>query len=87
MSPRPVITLTTDFGAGSPYVAAMKAALLAGCPEAALVDVSHGVSAFDMESAVWGSPMYADGKIYLADEDGDIRIFPVIGELRCFVPR
>jgi len=30
---------------------------------------------FDMESALWGSPMYADGKVYLADEDGDVRIF------------
>ena len=30
---------------------------------------------YDMESEVWGSPMYADGKVYLADEDGDIRIF------------
>ena len=30
---------------------------------------------FDMESAVWGSAMYADGKVYVADEDGDIRIF------------
>jgi len=48
MKARSVITLTTDFGAGSPYVAAMKAALLAGCPDAALVDVSHAVSSFDM---------------------------------------
>jgi outer membrane protein assembly factor BamB len=32
---------------------------------------------YDMESEVWGSPMYADGKIYLSDEQGDLRIFPV----------
>ena len=31
---------------------------------------------YDMESAMWGSPMYADGKIYVTDEDGDVRIFP-----------
>jgi outer membrane protein assembly factor BamB len=31
---------------------------------------------YDMESAMWGSPLYADGKIYVSDEDGDIRIFP-----------
>jgi S-adenosylmethionine hydrolase len=44
----PVITLTSDFGTGSPYVAAMKARLLEGCPAAVLVDVSHEVSAFDV---------------------------------------
>ncbi|HWE03953.1 MAG TPA: PQQ-binding-like beta-propeller repeat protein [Tepidisphaeraceae bacterium] len=32
---------------------------------------------YDMESAMWGSPMYADGKVYVTDEDGDVRIFPV----------
>ncbi|HEY8642891.1 MAG TPA: SAM-dependent chlorinase/fluorinase [Candidatus Dormibacteraeota bacterium] len=73
MSRRPVITLTTDFGAGSPYVAAMKAALLAGCPEAALVDVSHAVSAFDMESAgfvLWaGTRHFSAGAVHLAVVD------------------
>ena len=24
---------------------------------------------------MWGSAMYADGKIYVTDEDGDVRIF------------
>ena len=27
-----------------------------------------------MLSAVWGSPLVADGKVYLGDEDGDIAI-------------
>ena len=26
----------------------------------------------DVFSAVWGSPMVADGKVYLGDEDGDV---------------
>lgn len=30
---------------------------------------------YDMESAMWGSPLYVDGKIYVTDEDGDVRIF------------
>lgn len=30
---------------------------------------------YDMESAMWGSPLYVDGKIYLTDEDGTVRIF------------
>jgi outer membrane protein assembly factor BamB len=31
---------------------------------------------YDMESAMWGSPLWTDGKIYVTDEDGDVRIFP-----------
>lgn len=31
---------------------------------------------YDMESAMWGSPLWVDGKIYVTDEDGDVRIFP-----------
>ena len=28
-----------------------------------------------MLSAVWGSPLVADGKVYLGDEDGDVAVF------------
>ena len=28
-----------------------------------------------MFAAIWGSPMIADGQVYLGDEDGDIVIF------------
>jgi S-adenosylmethionine hydrolase len=38
-----IITLTTDFGLGSPYVAAMKGVILSINPEARLVDLSHAV--------------------------------------------
>src|SRR3979409_570864 len=44
----PVVTFTSDFGAGSPLVAAMKGVVLAGCPHAVLVDVSHEVPRFDV---------------------------------------
>jgi S-adenosyl-L-methionine hydrolase (adenosine-forming) len=40
---RPLITLTTDFGLGSPYVAQMKGVILSHCPDAALVDITHGI--------------------------------------------
>lgn len=30
---------------------------------------------FDMKSPVWGSPLLADGKVYLGDEDGDLAVF------------
>jgi S-adenosylmethionine hydrolase len=39
--PDPLVTLTTDFGETSPYVAALKGALLAVCPAARPVDLSH----------------------------------------------
>ncbi len=37
----PIITLTTDFGLTGPYVAELKAVLLAAVPGAQLIDVSH----------------------------------------------
>ncbi len=30
---------------------------------------------YDMLAAAWGSPLIADGKVYIGDEDGDITIF------------
>jgi S-adenosyl-L-methionine hydrolase (adenosine-forming) len=39
----PVITLTTDFGTGSPYVAAMKGVILSINPAATIVDVTHEI--------------------------------------------
>lgn len=47
----PVVTFTTDFGEGSPYVAAMKARVLEACAAATLIDVSHAVPPFDIRAA------------------------------------
>lgn len=41
--PDPLITLTTDFGTGSPYVAALKGAVLSVNPAARLLDLSHEI--------------------------------------------
>ena len=49
-TPRPIVTLTTDFGEGSRYVAAMKGALLRGNPEVHLVDLSHSIHPQDIEA-------------------------------------
>jgi S-adenosyl-L-methionine hydrolase (adenosine-forming) len=43
MSPR-ILTLTTDFGLGGPYVAALKGVLLDLAPGTQLVDVCHTIS-------------------------------------------
>lgn len=42
------ITLTTDFGADSPYVAAMKASILAINPAATIVDITHSIPPQDV---------------------------------------
>ncbi|HKB36138.1 MAG TPA: SAM-dependent chlorinase/fluorinase [Gemmataceae bacterium] len=38
-----LVTLTTDFGEGSPYVAAMKGVILSANPSARLVDLGHTI--------------------------------------------
>ncbi len=44
----PIVTLLTDFGAGSGYPAQMKGVLLAALPTAQIVDLSHEVPHFDV---------------------------------------
>ena len=43
-----LITLTTDFGEGSPYVAQMKAVILTIHPQATLIDITHSISPQDI---------------------------------------
>lgn len=49
MSP-PIITLTTDFGEGSRYVAAMKGVILSIHPQARIVDLTHSIPPQDVRS-------------------------------------
>ncbi len=44
--PRPVITLTTDFGLSDHYVGTMKGVIAKICPQAQMVDISHEVPAY-----------------------------------------
>lgn len=37
---------------------------------------------FDMLAAVWGSPLVADGKVYLGDEDGDVVVLQAGKDLK-----
>jgi outer membrane protein assembly factor BamB len=37
---------------------------------------------YDMLAASWGSPLIADGKVYIGDEDGDITIFEVSSKMK-----
>jgi len=49
--PDPLVTLTTDFGDASPYVASMKGVLLGINPAARLVDLSHRIPPQDIRFA------------------------------------
>jgi S-adenosylmethionine hydrolase len=49
----PLITLTTDFGEGSPYVAAMKGVILGLNPQARLVDLGHRIPPQDVRHAAF----------------------------------
>lgn len=57
---RPIITLTTDFGASSSYVAQMKGVLLTLCRDVQLVDITHAI----------GPQNVREGAIVLADACG-----------------
>jgi S-adenosyl-L-methionine hydrolase (adenosine-forming) len=48
-----VVTLTTDFGDGSSYVAAMKGAVLAVNPAARLLDLTHRLPPQDLTAAAY----------------------------------
>ena len=47
-----IITLTTDFGARDPYVAAMKGVLRKRCPDAVIDDLTHEISPHDIMEAL-----------------------------------
>jgi S-adenosylmethionine hydrolase len=68
-----VVTFTTDFGSGSPLVAAMKGVVLAGCPHAVLVDVSHEVPRFDISAGAFmlfaGTRHFGSGSVHLGVVD------------------
>jgi hypothetical protein len=51
MANSPLITLTTDFGCTSPYVAVMKGVILSINPAANIVDLSHSIRPQDIRHA------------------------------------
>ncbi|HYG67627.1 MAG TPA: SAM-dependent chlorinase/fluorinase, partial [Anaeromyxobacteraceae bacterium] len=44
----PLVTLATDYGAGSGFPAQLKGVLLSAVPDLRIVDLSHDVPAFDV---------------------------------------
>jgi len=48
-----IITLTTDFGYVNEYVGVMKGVILAGAPDACIVDLTHGIPAQAVQEAAY----------------------------------
>ncbi len=69
----PIITLTTDFGAGSPYAAAIKGVIYSIDPAATVVDISHTVPFLDITRGAQvleeATPWFPAGTIHLAVVD------------------
>jgi len=90
-----IITLTTDFGVGSRYVAAMKGVILSINPHAQIVDVSHGVPARDIRAGAIvlaeTVPWFPPGTIHVAVVDPGVGskrriIYAEIGKQRFVGP-
>ncbi|HEY1377922.1 MAG TPA: SAM-dependent chlorinase/fluorinase [Gemmataceae bacterium] len=68
-----VVTLTTDFGDGSSYVAAMKGALLAVNPAARLLDLTHRLPPQDLTAAAYfladALPWFPPGTVHVVVVD------------------
>ena len=68
-----IVTLTTDFGTGSVYVAELKAALLRASVPPTLVDVAHDLPAHDIRAAAWlvgqACPSFPAGTLHIAVVD------------------
>ena len=93
--PPAIITLTTDFGIGSRYVAAMKGVILSINPRAVIVDISHSVPPRDIragaivlaETACW----FPAGTIHICVVDPGVGskrriIYAEVGSQRFVTP-
>jgi S-adenosylmethionine hydrolase len=71
--PRPIITLTTDFGTDNAYVAQMKGVILSINPNAVLVDVTHDIPPQDIRQAALiladATPRFPSGSVHICVVD------------------
>src|SRR5205807_1675999 len=69
----PLITLTTDFGTDSPYVAAMKGVILGINPAARLIDLSHDIPPQDLRHTAFfltqAVPYFPPGTLHVVVVD------------------
>jgi S-adenosylmethionine hydrolase len=68
-TPPRIVTLTTDFGVGSGYVAEMKGRLLHARSSFTIVDIAHDVPAHDIRAAAWlvahACPAFPSGTLHV----------------------
>jgi len=90
-----IITLTTDFGVGSPYVAQMKGVMLSICRELQLIDLTHGIKPQNVrEGAIVladCTPRFPPGTIHVAVVDPGVGtsrriVYAELGEQRYLAP-
>ncbi len=66
--PLAIVTLTTDFGTGGPYVGAMKGVILGINPAAQLVDIAHEIEPQNVREAAFciahSAPYFPRGTIH-----------------------
>ena len=90
---RPIITLITDFGLEDPFVGVMKGVIYSINPEAAIVDITHGIASHDiLEAALAVRSSYGffpPGTIHVAVVDPGVgtsrRPLLLVTENHCFV--
>jgi S-adenosylmethionine hydrolase len=92
---RSLVTLTTDFGEGSPYVAQMKGVILSICREVDIVDISHAVRPQDIRHGALvladATPRFPAGTIHVAVVDPGVGtsrriVYAEMGEQQYIAP-
>jgi S-adenosylmethionine hydrolase len=70
--PKPILTLTTDFGLSDHYVGAMKGVVLGICPQAQIVDITHEVPPYQITEGA-----FAIAQVYRYFPKGTVHVVVV----------
>lgn len=72
----PLITLTTDFGTKDHFVGAVKGAIYSTIPQARIVDISHGISPFNITETAYilknAYKNFPEGTIHIVGVDSEL---------------
>ncbi len=67
--PRPIITLTTDFGTTDHYVGTVKGVILRHCREAQIIDITHEIPPFSTYTGAYAieqaAPYFPEGAVHV----------------------
>ncbi len=83
-----IVTLTTDFGLKDSYAAEMKAAILRICSNTVIVDITHEIEKFNIQTGAYvlasAVPYFPEGSIHVAVVDPGVgtRRRPIIIQTR-----